>query len=138
MRLAYSGGAFAGLADRLDDLANLGEQKMAENGAKAAQEALDREFAEERKPNGGKWKRKKRPNGKPTLEASGDMKDSAKAVPGPNGEILLTVDGPAEFHQHGTSKMAARQILPEGNLPKRWSGPIDEAAHKAIHGLMRR
>jgi hypothetical protein len=109
---------------------------MAEKGAEAAQDRLDEQFADTEDPSGRRWRPKKRPNGKPTLEATSDMKDSAQAIPGPSGDILLSVDGPADFHQSGTRKMVARKILPEGSLPPQWSEPIDQACHEAIHELM--
>lgn len=128
------GNGFDVIAAKLQRLADKGEDRIAERGAEAAQKRLDEQFARTEEPSGLRWKPKKRPNGKPTLEESGDMKGSAKAVPGPNGDILLYVsDEKAAWHQEGTEKMIARKMLPEDELPPRWREPIDEAAHDAIH-----
>ena len=131
--LKSTGSGFAALASKLDRLADDAPRKMAERAAAAAQGQLDREFATTTDPAGKRWKPKKIPNGKPTLQATGDMMASAKAIPGPTNDILLSVEGPAVFHQHGTVHMVARPILPDNKLRGEWMTAIDAAAVEGIH-----
>jgi len=131
--LKATGAGFADLAAKFDRLADRYPRLAAEKGAAAAQKCIDREYANEAGPDGTKWKQKKRPNGKPQGQASGETMASAKAIPGPNADILLSVEGAASYLQNGTSRMDARQILPEGKLDPEWAEPIDDAAHDAIH-----
>jgi hypothetical protein len=128
-----TGSGFASIAKKLQRLASTGEQKMAEKGADAAQDVLDKQYADEAGPGGARWPAKKRPNGKPQGRASDDTMDSARAVSGPGAEILLSVEGASSFLQDGTVKMDPRPILPRGSLPADWSGPIDAAAVEGIH-----
>lgn len=131
--LRSSGSGFAAFAKKLDRLADKYPALAGEKAADAAQKCLDKEYADEAGPDGAQWKAKKRPNGKPRGEASGDTKDSAKATPGPNAEVLLVVEGASDFLQGGTVHMDARPIIPTGKLPAQWAEPIDKAAEEAIH-----
>lgn len=132
-RFQASGSGFAEIAGKMERLAARYPSLASEKGADAAQKCLDKEYATESGPDGTKWPPKKRPNGKPQGEASGDTKDSAKATPGPNGDVLLVVEGASDFLQDGTVNMDARPILPRDSLPAQWSEPMDQAAEDAIH-----
>lgn len=131
--LRGSGAGFASVARKFGRLADDGEDAMADAATEAADAQLARQYRTETGPSGAKWAPKKRPNGKPTLEASGDMKAGTKAERGPGPTVLLSVPDPAQYHQSGTSRMVARPILPNGSLEGEWQEAIDEAAHKAIH-----
>lgn len=131
-RLLSGGHGFTALARKFERVSTRAAERMGEKGADAAQKVLAKQYADEAGPDGAKWPTKKRPNGKPQGEASGDTKDSARAIPGPSGQILLSVEGASSFLQGGTVNMDARQILPEDALPVQWSEPIDAACVEAI------
>lgn len=134
MALKSTGSGFASLSARFDKLADKAPHEMAEHCAEVATMVLAAEYASESDPRRKKWKKKKTPNGKPQGQASGDTMDSAKAVPGPNGSILLSVDTEAaNFLQSGTTHMKPRKILPEDKLTGIWRDAIDEGAHQGIH-----
>ena len=130
--LRSSGRGLDEIARKFQAVADKAETRMSEKGAEAAQGVLDKQYATESGPSGAPWPAKKRPNGKPQGQASEETKDSAQAMPGPAGEILLVVEGASSFLQGGTVHMDPRQILPEDSLPPTWSEPIDTACVEAI------
>ena len=132
--LKSTGAGFAALAAHFDRFGDIAPQQMAERGAEIANVLLEAEYATESDPRRKKWPKKKRPNGKPQGVASGDTKDSAKAEPGPDASILLTVGTEhAQYLQSGTRNMKPRKILPEDKLTGIWKDAIDEAAHQGLH-----
>lgn len=130
--LRSSGSGFAAIADKMERLARNAPREMSDRAAPAAQAVLAKQYAQECGPNGAKWKPKKRPNGKPQGQASGETMGSAQAMPGPNGDVLLIVEGASSHLQDGTDHMDARPILPSGSLPPMWSEPIDAAAVEGV------
>lgn len=105
---------------------------VAEKAAPKIAAALEEQFALGLDPYGTPWAplapSTLKKHGPPPLTDSGEMRDHTDAVSaGPN--IIATSPEPAEFHQSGTHRMPAREILPNENegLPQSWHAAIDEA-----------
>ena len=134
MKLKSTGAGFLALSNRFDAFADAAPRKMAESATEIANLLIAAEYATESDPRRKRWPKKKIPNGQPQGVASGDTRDSAKAVAGPNGQILLSVDTDhATFLQNGTVHMKPRAILPFDKLTTIWKDAIDEAAHQGLH-----
>ena len=129
-RLGAFSAALSGLAA---DAPRLLGEAVAEGGTTA----LDREFLDQADPAGNPWAKRKPPTGSwPILRKTRRMYSSRNAAPVPNGADF-TVDTPAEFHQGGTVRMVARELLPKGTLPEPWRVAIAEAVRERIADRLR-
>ncbi len=70
----------------------------------------------------------------PPLDATGEMKKGTQAVAVPGQGIQLHVghDPIGQYHQTGTTRMAARKVLPDVGMPKAWGKILREAAIAAV------
>lgn len=88
------------------------------------------EFLTESDPNGNRWKQKKVDTGTPQMVVSGKLKNSFRiqktAKKDNSWQITNNVDY-AKYLQEGTSKMVARKMLPEVDLPDSWRESIYDA-----------
>lgn len=67
----------------------------------------------------------------PPLSDTRKMRGDVRAVRvGTN--VAIESEVPAGFHQHGTSRMAARPMWPEGDMPERWSVRVALAANEGL------
>lgn len=121
----------------LQGLATDAPRLLGEAVAEGGEAAITAEFAKEADPAGNPWARRKPPTGSwPILRKTGRMYGSAMARPLPSA-AEFTVATPAEFHQGGTSRMVARELLPKGTLPEPWRVAIAEAVRERIADRLR-
>jgi hypothetical protein len=112
------------VANSFNDFADAVERNIAD----AIQEQFDAGVG----PDGEAWE--PLANGGPShLTDSGDMRGSVVVTHVGGGEVSVTVDDPADYHQRGTYKMPARQILPEDDtMPASWEAAIEAAAEEVL------
>lgn len=83
-------------------------------------------FARQTDPYGIPWDPRVDDLSHPILDETGLMKANFFAlVIGADATIENTIEY-SSFHQHGTSKMPARPIFPDGRLPPGWAARIDQ------------
>ena len=87
---------------------------------------IQQEWDTESDPFGASWAPTTRPN--PILEDTGEMRGSYQYEVTSGGITFLIEDWKAVFHQYGTSKMVARPMFPEDEIPPSWQQAIQEAA----------
>lgn len=107
-------------------------QEVAQLAADNLQDVLEQQFDAGVDPYGQTWAPLKDGSAS-NLTASGGMRSSARAT-AQGSLVTLTVDDPAGYHQHGTSRMTARQILPEdGELPPMYEEAVQAAADEVMN-----
>lgn len=118
------------LAQRLRAVAT-SVDRLLEPVARRIAAAVDREFVLGADPRGRRWAPLRR-TGRPShLTETGALRASVTVQPLSGSTIDVTLDdAKASFHQHGTSRMVARPILPAAApLPDHWRDAIaDEHA----------
>ncbi len=135
-------GDFSGMQRLEEQLARLAQvpSRAAAEAATEITKELKKEFADGKDPYGKPWaplkpstiKSGRKP---PPLTAGGTLRDGTEAKPMAGAGIQVTVGAPyGVFHQTGTSKMAARKILPEKSFPKAWTTAIVNAVKRAFYG----
>lgn len=70
----------------------------------------------------------------PPLTNTREMRDhelEVSPLPGAGIGVTFNPEAPALFHQKGTSRMAARPILPTGTLPAGWNQDLKDASAAA-------
>jgi phage gpG-like protein len=118
------------LAQRLKALAK-GIDRLLEPVARRITSAVDREFTLGVDARGKRWSPLKRTGRPAHLTETGALRASVKAEPRSGSVVEVTLeDAKASFHQHGTSRMVARPILPAvAPLPDDWRDAVaDEHA----------
>ena len=129
-------GRLEAFAAALSGLAADAPRLLGEAVAEGGEAAITAEFAKEADPAGNPWAKRKPPTGSwPILRKTGRMYGSATARPLPSA-AEFTVDTPAEFHQHGTSRMVARPVLPQF-MTDLWREAIAEAVRERIADRLR-
>lgn len=138
MKLSYSSdGGLSAFAARLDVLAADAPRLLGEAVAEGVEQALAEEFAGEKGPDGSPWAKRIPPTGSwPILRKSGRMYGSRVVRVIPRGSEF-TMDAPAQYHQHGTSRMVARPPFPHGSLPEPWRVAIERAALERLGSALR-
>ena len=136
MPLRYSSdGGLDAFAARLERGAEAAPSALVDAVAEGATKVLDEEFQSQSNPSGSPWAARVPPTGSwPILHKTGAMEASRTVTPGA-GFVDIAYDTPAEFHQRGTSRMVAREILPGGALTPRWQVALDDAAKRKLQEL---
>lgn len=98
--------------------------------AREAESLAKRGFATSTAPSGARWQSLKNRNGKPLLNSGTLSKFSYKVTP--NGFILYAGAGYFVHHQHGTTKIPARPMVPSESSWGSWARPMRSAAESAI------
>jgi hypothetical protein len=126
----------ASLIANLDNLAENGADAVAAKLEPALQGVIDREYEQGRGPSGETWKAKQ--DGQPShLQKSGAMRAGTQVVRGVKG-ISVKIPSPGGYHQGGTSRMAARPLVPDGDpLPPEWEKAAEQAAIETIVGSLK-
>lgn len=95
------------------------------------QGVVDGQYEQGVNPEGEAWAPLKS-GGASHLTKSGAMRTASKAVRGVKG-ITVTIPKPGGFHQSGTGKMAARELVPSGDtLPPTWDAAVADAARQVV------
>lgn len=124
---------------RLRELKRGDIRRAAAVGAVSALENLiDERFQDRAAPGGTPWAPRKPPTGTwPILEKTGRMRRSFKVMATSAQLKVLNSTEYLKFHQTGTSRMVARPVLPNGELPPDWERRIDAAMSDAIDRFFR-
>ncbi len=124
--------ALAKLIAGLGSLAESGAEEVSVELEPAVQELLDNQYSEGRDPNGDTWAPLKR-SGRPShLQDTLEMSSNTRAVRGVRG-VDIKIPSPAGYHQDGTSRMAARELVPSGDVyPPAWEAALAETASAVI------
>lgn len=99
---------------------------------KAAQELVALGFKTETDPFGKRWKKKIKPNGKPTLIATGKMRKSFRYQAFLTKIKITNAQPYAIFHLTGKWNMPARQYLPYAASSKMWKSYIDKKVNAKL------
>jgi hypothetical protein len=87
---------------------------------------LSESYDRRQTPEGQRWAPRVPPTGTwPLLEKTGAMRASQLVMPVP-GAVSMSYAGPAQYHQDGTPRMAARPLLPKV-YPPTWAARIGKA-----------
>lgn len=127
-------GDFAGLADlagRLASLPGVLRTIPPEWGDRAVAELKDG-FISKRDPYGRPWRPQKRHYGNPLMRRSGALMGS---ISGNANGVSFTVKYGTPYggyHQGGTRRMVARQIIPDRDIPDKWRVWLREIAAKKL------
>jgi len=91
-------------------------------------------FRQKQDPYGGKWAPRKSGGGRALLVRTGAMRNSFHvAGAGAGGFTIASGAAYADFHQHGTSRMPARRMVPNPNdIPARWERAYDDLAEEIL------
>lgn len=128
-------GSFAELAALRQKIRDVGSLKnrLIVAAANEARSLVATEFRSATDPTGKPWaplKRRRRGQqrrGKPLNGITGRFARSFVVLPSVHGFTVSTPREHARFHQSGTRKMVARQIVPSGGqLTDKWRGAIDK------------
>ena len=123
-------GDFAKLQKTIDGLLDMAESSaLTELNRALAEQYVDliREgFSNEQDPSGKAWAPLKRRSGK-ILQDTGRLRSgfAVKAVTARGFSVTASVSY-STYHQSGTSRMPARQMVPEGELPPAWEKALAE------------
>lgn len=61
----------------------------------------------------------------PPLTDTGAMRGSVEIRPAQGAGVQISIGEPySVYHQQGTSRMPARKMLPEGDLPPKWNNAV--------------
>jgi hypothetical protein len=123
----------------IDDLEFYGHavDEIAQAAAPRIRQAIDQQFATGTDPKGSPWaplapSTIARGRGNPPLTDTGAMRSSV-AVTTDSGQIEVTIDEPAQYHQTGTSYMPQRAILPdEGDVSAGMDGALQMASQEVM------
>lgn len=128
-------GDFAALNAIVTQLEEAPEALLAAN-ENMAEESIDlvrQGWRKQRAPDGKKWKVKVRPDGRAILVRTGTLRNSFAVT---RVDLTgFTITGTANyggFHQSGTSRMVARKMVPENQLPAKWEIALNNAAEDAL------
>jgi hypothetical protein len=75
----------------------------------------------------------------PPLTNTREMRDhelEVRPMAGAGIAVTFNPEAPALFHQKGTSRMAARQILPTGTMPAGWNKDLKDSTAAATKRAM--
>ncbi len=114
--------------------------RVAELAAPVIASAVEAEYANGRDPYGQPWaplrpatlRKGRRP---PPLTDMGLMRGRTTVRANVNGRPGIAVSlplRPGAFHQAGTSRMVARQVLPYRGIPRMWADALRSAALQAM------
>lgn len=119
------------LIANLETLADNGAEAASVAAAGAVEKVVEAEYTEGKGPDGKPWAAKA--DGTPShLQKSGAMRSGSQVVPGVKG-VTVRIPKPGGFHQGGTSRMASRPLVPDGDqLPPQWEQPVAEAVRRVI------
>lgn len=95
------------------------------------------EFGAQSDPYGNAWARAPlKARAGMILSDTGRLRGSVTSSSGSNEVRVRVTASYGVYHQHGTSRMPKRQILPnEGDLPGEWRSAFTEATTELIHTL---
>lgn len=125
-----SNGGLERLQRRLERVARGAHRRpVAEAVGKVGVELIEQGFEEGHAPDLSPWKPTKKGNA-PLIGETRDLSTSADYEPAEDGVTLKVEDWKAGFHQE------TRPMLPEGELPKPWRHPIEQAGAKALHDAL--
>ena len=89
-------------------------------------------FETKRDPSGRQWAPRKQPAPHPLMQQTHRLERDITISASPNG-LSMRANAPyARYHQNGTARMVARQVLPDQRLSAEWDRRIGEARLKAI------
>jgi phage gpG-like protein len=113
-------------AKKIDDLGSPAFRfQVANDMSDIALGLVAQQFAKQASPYGGRWKAKKRPDGRPILRGKTNrLVKWRKAFVNQHGYRIASTAPYAGFHQSGTSRMVARKMVPDRRLPASWSKPL--------------
>ena len=132
-----SNGGLERLIARLERVAKGAHRRpVAEAVGKAAVQMVNYGFAAGQAPSGAAWQETEAGNA-PLIGETRELSTSAEYEPSDSGVKIIVKDDKAGFHQGGTSRgIPARPMLPEGELPGPWRGPIEEAGVEALRKVI--
>lgn len=137
MKFSHSSdGGLDAFVDRLELVSEEAPRALVSAMATAAEEVLASEFATESDPSASPWAARVPPTGSwPILTKTGAMKASRSVTEEPSA-IEISLASPANYHQSGTSRMVAREILPGGKVAPRWTDAMDKACGDKLRAML--
>lgn len=109
---------------------------VAEAVGKAAVQMVNYGFAAGQAPSGAAWAETEAGN-RPLIGETRELSTSAEYEARDDGVEIRVTDDKAGFHQGGTSRgIPARPMLPDGEMPGPWRGPIEEAGAEALRKVL--
>ena len=99
---------------------------------KASQELVALGYKTETDPYGKRWKKKRKPNGKPTLIDSGKMRKSFRYTAMLSRVRISNAQKYAQYHLMGTNKMVPRIFMPYKKSSKIWKDYIDNKVRATL------
>lgn len=95
-------------------------------------ELYAKSFEVKQDPAGRRWAPRKQEAPHPLMQKTHRLERDITIQASPTGLILRANAPYARYHQDGTSRMVARQILPDARLSAEWDRRIGEARLKAV------
>lgn len=133
-------GDFSGLERLRGHLRKLQKRAVLDRAKKLAAAAVLTEvklgFRDSRDPYGSAWAPLKGRSGKPLLD-TGALRNSFHSEPTDRGFSIGSSVHYATYHQTGTIRMPARQMLPVNALAPGWSRAIEKSVTKAWSDVWR-
>ena len=116
----------------LEELATKGIEQTSAELEPTVQRLLDDQYVDGRGPGGKTWDPLKA-TGRPShLQDTFEMSAQTQAVRGVRG-VNVRVPSPGGYHQDGTGRMVAREIVPSGEtFPPDWEAALSETAASVI------
>lgn len=133
-------GDLAGLRELAENLRKLGgvPSRASRAASEKIAEVIQDQFDAGVDPYGEPWaplapSTLERKQGPGILDETGAMRESIDVSPMSGAGVKVTIgEDYARFHQEGTSRMPARKILPEEELPDTWARAIEDAVDEAF------
>lgn len=98
-----------------------------------AEALVDEGFATRTDPSGKRWARRKRSYPWPTLNKTLALRNSWKGGSNQNYFGFSSRSPYAKFHQLGTVKMKARQMVPSKGLSDKWTKRLNNAYRRSAY-----
>lgn len=139
--VATFSGDFAKIARWSQKLRDISSPKVmfeiADTQADIALGLVAEEFSRESDPYFRRWAPKKKPDGRPILRGETNrLVTWRKAFVNQHGYRVESTAPYSRYHQSGTKRMVARKMVPDRNLPPRWSSELRGAALARVHRLL--
>lgn len=117
---------------QLERLAENGTDEVAAQAEANVQAVIESQYEQGVNPDGQPWAPLKS-GAASHLTKSGAMRAASKAVRGVKG-ISVGIPKPGGFHQDGTSRMDARELVPASGqeLPPTWHNAVADAARQVV------